>query len=97
METLPDLGTVAGIAGVVLIAVQLLKPYLPGDSVIRLVAVGLGIALAWAHLAALAASRGTTIGAMDVLTDFIRGLEGGFTAMGGYQALNSLQVLKSKG
>jgi hypothetical protein len=91
MDALPDLGTVAGIAAVVLILIQLGKAYLPSDGITRLVAVALGIVLAMVYIVV----KGQTAPA-DFLTGFLRGLEGGFAAMGGYQALSSLNVLKSK-
>ena len=84
METLPFLGSVAGVAAVVAILIQLFKPYLPDEQSIRLAAVVLGIALAlgWAAVTGVA-------GPADWLTVALRGLYGGVLAVGGFSIVNS--------
>lgn len=92
MDTLPSLLTIGGVTAVVIILIQLIKPYLPDDNLIRLVACALGIVLALVATWVAGAKV-----PQDWLDAVLRGLLGGFSAVGAYNTLNPvLKVFASR-
>ncbi len=88
--SLNDLQTVLGVSVVVMILVQLIKPYFEEDA-IRLLAIGLGLVVGL--LAAITLGQSS---ALDLGNAILTGFLGGASAIGLYQAQKPLGLLAPK-